>query len=282
MDTLFGVHSGTDGKTLVVGVPFDHGSTHFPGSALGPQILRHLSSDLRAKDGTLIDLGSGKHFLDAGQITDLGDIPYSACRGRERYLSDLEQLAYALIRENKRPLFLGGDHLISLPLIRGVARATGGLQVIQIDAHTDCAPVKSDDLPTHANFIAFLNEEKAVDSIVQIGVRGLTSSEARLPTKVQSLRNAEELSSILVPGLPVYLTVDTDGFDPALFTAVGHPEPEGLEPRALEAILSEIHSAGCPIVGVDWTEYNPQFDTKNYFCGRMILRQIARILRSMQ
>jgi arginase family enzyme len=178
--------------------------------------------------------------------------------------------------EGKRVLGLGGDHLVCLPLIRGAARGRGALQVLQLDAHTDYQPVDAHEVASHANFVHFLAAEPLVSRITVVGVRGYSRDLYPLPEKHRAVA-LEQVAETLLPGVPVYLTVDTDAFDPSIAPGVGHPQLHGLGWDAIGHALAAIERAGCELVGADWTEYNPEYDTRNHLTALGIVESLIAI-----
>jgi len=93
---------------------------------------------------------------------------------------------------------------------------------------------------------------------------------------------ASELSIHLRTGEPVYLTIDTDGFDPAIMPAVTQPVARGLSHEDFAAILVAIELARCPLVGIDWVEFNPSMDSANGISLSAIITSIVDILRLVE
>jgi arginase family enzyme len=182
--------------------------------------------------------------------------------------------------EGKRVLGLGGDHLVSLPLIRGATRARGALQVLQLDAHTDFQPVDAHEVASHANFVHFLAEDPLVSRITVVGVRGYSRDLYPLPENHRAVELAQ-VAQTLLPGVPVYLTVDTDAFDPSIAPGVGHPVLHGLHWDAIGHVLDAIERTGCELVGADWTEYNPEYDTKHHLTALGIVESLIAIASTL-
>ena len=278
--TFLGCQSGTGGQVVFVGLPFDHGSTAHHGCAKAPAVIRMLTSVHELGAGSLFDLGQKRVILEGSMIFDLGDIAYRASQSRENYRQFVRRATTTLAREGKKLLALGGDHLVTLPLVEGLADVHKTIQIVQLDAHSDYIEVAADTLPTHANFMHRIAKIPAVKRIVQIGVRGSSTYQAILPDKIKHC-SPDELNRYLLPDVPVYLTVDTDGFDPGVAPAVGHPEPGGLSWANFEEILRQIVLANLPLIGADWTEYNPAFDPGNYLTGRMVTAGLIQITASL-
>ena len=281
--TLFGCQTGGGGRVVIAGVPYDRGTDpHGAGCAAAPSTLRRLSApgQVRMDRGGLHDLARRQRIVEGALVSDLGDLPFRVGQTDAVYLAHVANAARVIAIENKKPLFLGGDHVITLAALRGLARAGRKVQVVQIDAHHDYEPIEVGEQPTHATFVAHVAAERLAERVLQIGVRGFVGGEPEAPDGVTTIM-LSDLPSSLLPGVDVYLTVDTDGFDPSIACAVGYPEPGGLPLSAVDDVLAHIRAAGLELVGADWTEFNPRFDTANGLTGRAILRGLGSLLRSL-
>ena len=281
--TLFGCEAGGGGRVVIAGVPYDRGTDpHRAGCAAAPNTLRRLSSpeQTRMRRGGLYDFARRECIVDGALVSDLGDLPFRVGQNDDAYLALVTSAARVIALEAKKPLFLGGDHLITLSALRGLAQAGHKLQVVQLDAHHDYEPIETGESPTHATFVAHVMAEGLATQVLQIGVRGLGSGEPPAPAGVTTIQLAE-LPSALEPGVGVYVTVDTDAFDPTVACAVGYPEPAGLPLAALGQVLASIRDAGLDLVGADWTEFNPRFDTANGLTGRVVLTGLGWLMQCL-
>ncbi|MBL8946430.1 MAG: arginase family protein, partial [Myxococcales bacterium] len=138
----------------------------------------------------------------------------------------------------------------------------------------------SGERPTHATFMSAVADEGLAAQVLQVGVRGLSPYLPRTPDTVRVV-GLGELERALLPATDVYLTVDTDAFDPAAAPAVSYPEPGGLGFDALDRVLATIRAAGLAVAGADWTEYNPRFDTAHHLTGRLVVRGVAALVTAM-
>ena len=266
---------------VVVGVPYDRGTApeHSGGCCRAPSMLRPISSPevIRLAGGQLHDIASGTILLTGKHLSDLGNIRFRPERSDDEYRNFISKALLLVISERKVPFLLGGDHLACLFALRALAEAGKVVQVVQLDAHQDIEQINDGDLPTHASFVSFIASEKLACRVIQVGVRGLSGGMARLPDSVIRA-TVSELRRVLVPGVDVYLTVDTDAFDPSLAQAVNYPEPDGLTDSSLAQILEIFRSEGLKCVGADWSEYNPQLDTANLLTGRFVVKGISLLL----
>jgi len=265
----------------VLGVPYDRGTDAFrSGCANAPGVLRTLSEQVRIREAALYDLSRQQTVLAGTSLSDLGNLRFHPHQTDDDYLGRVSQGVQAISSSGKKPLLLGGDHLVTLHSLRGLKRVKSSFQVLQLDAHHDYSTIIPEERPTHATFMGYVAAEGLARQVVQLGVRGLTWGPPARPAGVRSV-SLEQLPSVLIPGLDVYVTVDTDAFDPGIAPGVGYPEPDGLPLAALRGALSSIRDAGCSLIGADWTEYNPQYDTAHHLTGRVALRGLAMLLESM-
>ncbi|MDH5751886.1 MAG: agmatinase [Deltaproteobacteria bacterium] len=251
-----------------VGVPFDLGTSNRAGTRFGPRQIRAESALLRP-----CNLGTGAAPFDRLRVADLGDVPLNPYNPGKS-LAAIEEFFSALAREGCRPLALGGDHTITLPILRALHRQYGSLGLVHVDAHADCNDAMMGETVTHGTHIRRAVEEGLVtpSRVVQIGLRGTGYSPGDLDwgrdqgfTVVQAeqcwhislapLMN--QVRQALGPG-PVYLTYDIDGLDPSCAPGTGTPEPGGLtSAQGLEIIRG---CQGLDLVGCDLVEVSPPYD----------------------
>ncbi len=158
------------------------------------------------------------------------------------------------------PLVLGGDHAVSYPVVEGVAAVHGPLQILHFDAHPDLYDDFGGDPHSHASPFARIMERGLARRLVQVGIRTLNrhcrEQAERFGVEVVEMRDFAS-ERVPIPGAPLYISIDLDGFDPAFAPGVSHQEPGGLSVRDVLAVLRRIEA---PIVGADIVEYNPARD----------------------
>jgi arginase family enzyme len=274
--------TGTGGQVVVLGAPYDRGGPQFhAGCWAAPAALReasHPSTTNAAKHG-LFDHRRHQLVFESSAVSDLGDIPFRPTQTDDEYLAFLANAVRLIGKEGKKPLLLGGDHLVTLAALRGLRASVPEFQLVHVDAHHDFEEIREGARPTHASFIGYAVAEALVTQVVQIGVRGLSGGFSKSPSGVRQVA-VHELVDALTPGAPVYLSVDTDAFDPVVAAAVNYPEPEGLTLGDFRSILNAI-STRSHLVGADWTEYNPSLDTKNRVTGRFIVTALAATIQDL-
>jgi agmatinase len=254
----------------LLGAPFDGGTTYRSGSRFGPAGVREASLGLRSYNP---DLGIAP--FDAVQVADAGDAavnPVDIGAAHEA----IEGAAHALHAAGASVVGIGGDHSVSLPLLRAAARSRGALGLIQLDAHTDTWDSYFGSSLTHGTMFRRAIEEGVIDPhrSVQVGLRGSLYSAAderqnealgfrTLPARElgpDGVGRALDLVGEVATGL-VYLTVDIDVLDPAFAPGTGTPEVGGLTTRELLALLCGIGArVGHNVVSADVVEVAPPYD----------------------
>lgn len=249
-----------DARYVVLGVPYDHTSTYRSGSRFGPAAIREASQNIETYSiRTGIDLEKIP-ICDVGDLHVVGDL--------DETLRRLERVVGDILAARKIPVMLGGEHTMTLGVIRALGRGVG---VVSFDAHGDLRDEYSGLKTMHATFMRRVSEIVDPDHIVEIGLRALCAEEVEFlkSTRLRHLtsqelmkQNAERaLGAVkkLVRKLKrVYLTVDVDVFDPAFAPGVGSPEAEGLSPTHFFSMLSAVVER--PLVGFDVVETAPDFD----------------------
>jgi len=172
----------------------------------------------------------------------------------------IEAAVAAIVDRGDVPLSLGGDHSVTYPVMRAIARRHPGVTLLQIDAHPDLYEDFEGDRYSHACPFARILEEKLASRLVQVGIRTATKHQREQMQRygvetidMRAWANGQrpELSG------PLYVTIDLDGLDPAFAPGVSHREPGGLSTRE---VVSIIQSLPGPIVGADVVELNPSQD----------------------
>jgi guanidinopropionase len=252
----------------VVGVPWDGGTTNRPGARHGPRQLRDLSTMTRQ----VHHLTKVEPYRLAA-CADLGDVPVNPADQTET-LERIEAFYASLRRANIVPLSAGGDHLVSLPILRGIAAGTP-LGLVHIDAHTDTSDRYFGDFRyTHGTPFRRAIEENLLDPhrVVQVGIRGsMNTADEKDWGHAQGIRVIEidEVDSLGIDALiteirtivgeqPTYLSFDIDALDPSYAPGTGTPEIGGLTSREAQRLVRGLR--GLDLVGADLVEVSPPFD----------------------
>jgi agmatinase len=251
----------------VLGVPFDIAGGFRAGARHGPRALREASLRYALPPEGLFDLESGRALLAGLDLVDAGDVDLPSLEdalARERIETD----ARALRERVDLPLFLGGDHSVSYPLLRAFDDVDD-LHVVQFDAHLDYSDARSDTRYSNSSPFRRADEDLAnLAHITVIGLRGLrTDPEALAASRARGHERvaAHELG---VPGageerLPsgkrVYLSIDLDVLDPPLLPGTSSPEVDGLDYRTVRGLIRATARRNT-VVGVDLVELAPDLD----------------------
>jgi len=254
----------------IIGVPLDIGTSNRNGTRYGPRQVRAESVLVRP-----YNMATRAAPFDSFQVADLGDValnPYnlSAC------IEIIEQHYSAVLENAVTPVSIGGDHTITLPILRAIARKHGPVALIHVDAHADVNDTMFGEPVAHGTIFRRAIEEKLVDprSMVQIGLRatgyaaedfdwardqGVTVVQAEACWYKSLAPLMEEVRRLVGPDQPAYLSFDIDGLDPSVAPGTGTPEPGGLTgSQGLEIIRG---CYGLNLIGCDLVEVSPPYDT---------------------
>ena len=252
----------------VLGVPTDAGVGFRAGARHGPRALRDASLRYRLPPDGFFDLARGRTVLGGFDLVDAGDVDVAGLRpeaARERVTAAANRL-----RERVRwPVFLGGDHAVSYPLLLAYDDVPD-LHVVQLDAHLDFTDVRGDE--RFGNSSPFRRAVEAMPNLAHvttIGLRGLrTDPEALAAARARghALVAAAEVEADLrgvVERLPVgrrvYLSLDVDVLDPSLLPGTGSPEVDGLSYRDVATLIAATAALN-EVVGADVVELAPDLD----------------------
>lgn len=246
----------------VTGIPFDQAVTNRPGTRLGPRALREASA-LQSPDAPY---GWGYDVMSAFAIADYGDMAFDYARPSE-VPAAIEAHTAGILDQDCAAVTLGGDHSITLPVLRAHAARHGPLALIQFDAHTDSWPDDDPARVDHGTFVYKAVKEGLIDVArsVQIGIRttnddplGITIVDAPEVHRIGPAEVAARIRAV-VGEAAAYLTFDIDALDPAFAPGTGTPVWGGLSSAQAAAILRAM--AGVRLVGGDVVEVSPPFDT---------------------
>jgi len=286
--------SYADAVAVIVGAPFDGGTSHRPGCRFGPGAIR--TTDYLPHDGRRPHLALGVEPLGELGVVDVGDVempPGDTDLGLARLEAAVERIA----RARAVPVVLGGDHTIALPDVTGVARAVGWgrVSVLHFDAHADTADTQFGLLHGHGTPMRRLIESGAArgDRFLQIGLRGYWPDEDTLEWMAQQRMRSYEMTELTGRGIDtclteafamatddcdaVFLSVDIDVVDPGLAPGTGTPEPGGLSGRQLLDAVRRI-TMELPVAGIDVVEVSPPFDHAEvtaYLANRVVLEALS-------
>ncbi|HEY2549408.1 MAG TPA: agmatinase [Streptosporangiaceae bacterium] len=287
--------AGTD--IMIIGAPFDGGTTHRPGARFGPQAIRF--TDYLPHDGSRPHLALGVDPLTELRVADAGDIEMPS-GDTELSLRRLEEAVYAAASAGAIPVILGGDHTIAFPDATGVARHVGWgrVSMIHFDAHADTGDTHfAGALYGHGTPMRRLIESGAVrgDRFLQVGLRGYWPGPETLDWMAGQRMRSYEMSEVVARGLDeclteafgiatddcdaVFLSVDVDVVDPGMAPGTGTPEPGGLTGRQLLDAVRRI-AMELPVAGLDVVEVAPPYDHAEitaFLANRVVLEALSGI-----
>ena len=251
-----------------IGIPMDIGTSWRSGTRMGPKQLREQSAMIRP-----YNIQTGAAPFDALQCADLGDVAINTFSLSDSILIITDTYASHL-KHDFIPMTLGGDHTLTLPVLRAVAQKHGPVALVHVDAHADVNDEMFGERETHGTVFRRAYEEKIItpDKVFQIGLRG-TGYTADDFTEAAGWGFNQYLAPDLwhkplgplaadikakVGDQPCYITYDIDSLDPAYAPGTGTPEIGGLTtPQAMELIRG---LRGLNIVGCDLVEVSPPYD----------------------
>ncbi len=274
-----------DLDVAAVGIPMDLGVSNRNGSRFGPRAVRAVER-----------IGPYNHVLECApafdmKVADIGDIPFRSRFSLDQSHEDIERHVGLIVEAGVVPLSVGGDHSMTLPILRAVGR-NRPVGMIQIDAHCDTmGPFDGSKFHHGGPFRqAVLDGVLDPQRTIQIGIRG--SSEYLWEFSLDSgmtVIHAEEIDRLGIDAVieaarkvvgdgPTYLTFDIDSLDPAFAPGTGTPEIGGLSTREALAILRGLK--GVNLVGGDVVEVAPQYDatTNTAHAGAQMLFEIASLM----
>jgi agmatinase len=252
----------------LLGVPFDSGTSYRSGARLGPREIRAQSSLIRP-----YSYFQRVSPLERLTIVDAGDVDAPPV-GLEKAYEAIEAGVRRVLDAGAIPIVAGGDHSISLPILRAIAAKHGPVSLVQFDAHIDTWGDYFGGRYFHGSPFRRAIEEKLIvpTAFVQIGIRGpmygqsedfafqeqhgVTTVDIRR-VKTLGIERTVELTRSLLRG-PVYVTFDIDSVDPAFAPGTGTPEVGGLSSYDAQELLRGL--AGIDLVGADVVEVAPPFD----------------------
>jgi agmatinase len=254
----------------IIGIPFDSGTTYRPGARFGPRGIRNASGILRPYPA------EGEEAW--GPFVNLTVVDYGDVEVDQHYIDETVAQIQAelsrVVEAGVMPVCLGGDHTISLPILRALAQKYGSMALVDLDAHPDFREPKPGRPYSHATPFRIAVQEGLIDprSAVQVGIRGplsaplldqvgevgVTAITADEITR-QGLDGAiRAIDRIKAEGRPTYVSLDIDCVDPAFAPGTGVPEVGGLTSREVIALVRSLR--GLSVVGFDIVEVAPAYD----------------------
>ncbi len=248
----------TGSKAVIYGMPMDFTVSFRPGSRFGPARIREVSIGLEEYSPYLDKSLSDITYFDAGDLP----LPFG---NAGRSLDIIGEYIRGLLGDGKFPLGLGGEHLVSWPVIREVFAKYPDLALIHIDAHADLREQYEGEPLSHSTPIRKAAELMGGRNVYQFGIRSGTREEfeyARKNLNLYPFDVLEPLKKVLpeLAGRPVYLTIDIDVLDPSAAPGTGTAEAGGITSRELLAAIHALAASDARVVGADIVEVAPVYD----------------------
>lgn len=252
----------------LLGIPMDIGTSWRSGTRFGPKQIRAESAMLRP-----YNMATGAAPFDHLQIADIGDLAINTFSLTDS-LAIIKDSYHALLENPLIPLAMGGDHSITLPILRAMAAKHGPVALVHVDAHADVNDTMFGEKETHGTVFRRAFEENLIqaDKTFQIGIRGtgyaasdFTEAQGwgfqHFPAETLWHKSLDALGAEIkdqIGSHPTYISYDIDSLDPAFAPGTGTPEIGGLTtPQALQLIRA---LSGVRIVGADLVEVSPPYD----------------------
>ncbi len=290
--------SYADADVVILGAPFDGGTSHRSGTRFGPQYIRQTC--YLPHDGSRPSLAMRVDGLTDLRVYDAGDVEMFS-GDAARSVRDLQEAVFTVTATGAIPLVLGGDHTIAWPDAACVAQhlGQGRISMIHFDAHADTGNIEFGSLIGHGQPMRRLIESGALrgDRFLQIGLRGYWPPPETLSWMAEQRMRSYEMSEIGARGLDdclteafgialddcdgVFLSVDIDVCDPGHAPGTGTPEPGGLSARQLLDSVRRI-AYELPVVGMDVVEVSPPYDhadITSFLANRVVLEALTGMAR---
>ncbi len=287
-----------DADVVILGAPFDGGTSHRAGTRFGPQHIRQTC--YLPHDGSRPSLALRVDALQDLRVYDAGDVELFS-GDAARSVRDLQEAVHTVTATDAIPLVLGGDHTITWPDAAGVAqhRGQGRISMIHFDAHADTGDVEFGSLIGHGQPMRRLIESGALrgDRFLQMGLRGYWPGPETLEWMAEQGMRSYEMTEIGARGLTeclteafgiamddcdgVFLSVDIDVCDPGHAPGTGTPEPGGLTARQLLDSVRRI-AYELPLAGIDVVEVSPPYDhaeITSFLANRVVLEALSGMAR---
>lgn len=262
-------------RVVILPVPLDRTTSYVAGTRNGPHEILVASSHMELWDE---ETGTDVHRIGIFTLPEM-EFPFGSMN---EVIAEIRRVATELVARDKFPVVLGGEHSITAPIVAAMASRYPGLSVLQIDAHAD---LRESFMGTRYNHACAMRRVLDHARTTQVGIRSLSLEEAAaaptLPTRIfydHNMREHDDWIQHVVDSLSetVYISIDCDGFDPAIMPAVGTPEPGGLSWGEALALLRRV-IASRHVVGCDVVELSPLpgYVAPNFLCAKLIYKILS-------
>ncbi len=244
-----------ESDVVIFGAPFDSTTSYRPGTRFASSAIRNESFGIETYSPYLDKDLTDYAFFDGGDLELTFGNP-------ARAIKDIEAYTWQVIMDGKLPFMIGGEHLVTLGAVRAAAKAYKDLHILHFDAHADLREDYLGETLSHATVMRRCWELVGDNKITQFGIRSGDRDEfywGRNHVKTQKF-NFDGLEQVIeeLKGKPVYVTIDLDVLDPAVFPGTGTPEAGGVTFLELLSAIRKLSSLH--IVGLDMNELSPIYD----------------------
>jgi len=265
-----------DEDMVFLGVPFDLGTTGYPGARFGPDRIRELSCDSFQYHADVFSgacrgwfsLEKRRVVLEDTKMADVGNVLLQIGESFDAFYNRVTRLVEILLEKKAFPVIVGGDHSSTYGVVRALKQRYDSLAVLHIDAHTDLGEILPGLPNNHGNVFTRIRNEALIDHLYQFGVRGLIGEP--LIAEDYSLFSLGSLNkggigrvvTMVTTDSPCFISIDIDVIDPSFAPGTGTPAANGMTPNMLFSLVSSLVGKMW-IVGFEVVEVNPMLDVNN-------------------
>lgn len=233
---------------VILGIPFDRSSSFMPGSRFAPPQIRVGAENVESYSPYF------NQDLTNLKIHDAGDVILTFTTIKQTF-RQIQKAISKYLRKQKRVIILGGEHTVTIPIIKELIKFYPNLHLIQFDAHPDTRDEYLQEKFCHATVIKRISEFLPEKNIYQLGLRSLTTTPQNKNQFLYKVTEYIETIKEQIGQAPCYLTLDVDVVDAGLMPAVQTPVPGGITYQELFSAI--VKMSGLNFVGCDIVEYNP-------------------------
>ncbi len=276
-NTFVGCKKENKGDVVLIGLPYDGTESFRRGTAKGPEFVRFYSDSIETFSYVNdIDI---KNF----KILDLGNVIFKI-KKPDKVVNDIYKTAEYIINRKKLPLYIGGEHLITYPIVKKYYEKYKDLNVLYFDAHADFRDNYDGNKLSHAAVARRIFEFLGSKKLYMFGIRSFEKSEYQYMKSKQIFIDTKfkKFNSVIksIKQKPVYITIDMDVFDPSCMQAVGNPEAGGIFYDFFVNVILHGFLKLKNIVAIDVVEYSPNLDcsgSSGIFTAK-IIRELLPVL----
>ena len=262
-------------RVVILPIPLDRTTSYVPGTRNGPHEILVASSHMELWDE---ETQTDVHSIGIFTLPEM-EFPFASM---DEVVGEIRRVTSELIKRDKFPLILGGEHSITPAVVGAVAATYPGLSVLQIDAHAD---LRESFMGTPHNHACAMRRTLEFARTTQVGIRSLSPEEAAAVPSLSTaifydfnMRDDADWIERVVDSLSehVYITIDVDGFDPAIMPATGTPEPGGLSWYEALKLLRRVVERRT-VVGCDLVELSPMpgHVAPNFLCAKLVYKILS-------